>query len=147
MTVIFPVFVDDCTLVSKDKEMIQHIKQELMSCFKLRDLGPISQILGVQVTRDRSKRTLCLSQRQYAMDVLEKFNMADCRPVATPMEPGAKLSTDMCPTTDAEREGMAGTPYINAVGALMYLAIATRPDISFAVSVLSRFNSNPGPDH
>ena len=42
VTVIIPVFVDDCTLVSKDKEMIQHIKQELMSRFKLRDLGPIS---------------------------------------------------------------------------------------------------------
>ena len=147
VTVIIPVFVDDCTLVSKDKEMIQHIKQELMSRFKLRDLGPISQILGVQVTRDRSKRTLCLSQSQYAMDVLSKFNMADCKPVGTPMDPGVRLTKDMCPTTDAEREEMASVPYINAVGALMYLATATRPDIANAVSILARFSSNPGLQH
>lgn len=58
VTVIIPVFVDDCTLVSKDKEAIRKIKEELMQRFKLRDLGPISQLLGVSITRDRSKRTL-----------------------------------------------------------------------------------------
>ena len=147
VTVIIPVFVDDCTLVSKSKEALQKIKQELLSHFKLRDLGPIAQILGVQVTRDRSKRTLCLSQSQYAMDVLTKFNMADCKPVGTPMDPGVRLTKDMCPTTDAEREEMASVPYINAVGALMYLATATRPDIANAVSILARFSSNPGQQH
>ena len=73
--------------------------------------------------------------------------MADSRPVATPMDPGAKLSQKQCPTTAEEKEAMASIPYINAVGALMYLAVATRPDIAHTVSVLSRFNSNPGMAH
>ncbi|KAJ3473937.1 hypothetical protein NLI96_g12743 [Meripilus lineatus] len=63
------------------------------------------------------------------------------------MEPGLRLSASQCPATDEDKQAMASVPYINAVRALMYLAIATRPDISFAVSVLSRVNSNPSPDH
>ncbi|THH26797.1 hypothetical protein EUX98_g7390 [Antrodiella citrinella] len=70
VNVVIPVFVDDCTLVSKDKVAIQKIKDELVKRFKLRDLGPINQLLGVQITRDRSKRTLSLSQRQYTLDIL-----------------------------------------------------------------------------
>ncbi|THH28130.1 hypothetical protein EUX98_g6049, partial [Antrodiella citrinella] len=86
-------------------------------------------------------------QRQYTLDILAKFNMADCRPVGTPLDPGAKLSTKMSPTTDAERASMKDIPYINAVGALMYLATATRPDIANTVSTLARFSSNPGMAH
>ena len=63
------------------------------------------------------------------------------------MEPGLKLSAAMSPTTAEEKEEMSSVSYINAVGALMYLAISTRPDIAYTISVLSRFNSNPGPEH
>ncbi|KAJ3474806.1 hypothetical protein NLI96_g12247 [Meripilus lineatus] len=91
--------------------------------------------------------SISLSQKHYVEDILERFHMSDCKPVGTPMEPGLRLSASQCPATDEDKQAMASVPYINAVGALMYLAIATRPDISFAVSVLSRFNSNPGPDH
>lgn len=73
--------------------------------------------------------------------------MSDCKPVSTPIELGLRLSASQCPANDEEKEAMASVPYINAVGALMYLAVATRPNIAYAVSVLSRFNSNPGPEH
>ncbi|KAJ3474116.1 hypothetical protein NLI96_g12644 [Meripilus lineatus] len=101
----------------------------------------------MQKDRDRAKHSISLSQKHYVEDILERFHMSDCKPVGTPMEPGLRLSASQCPATDEDKQAMASVPYINAVGALMYLAIATRPDISFAVSVLSRFNSNPGPDH
>ena len=64
--VIIPVFVDDCTLVSKSKEAIQDIKQKLLAKFKLRDLRDTKLLLGVAITRDRSKHTLSLSQKHYA---------------------------------------------------------------------------------
>ena len=73
--------------------------------------------------------------------------MSDCKPVSTPMEPDLRLSVFQSPASDEEKKVMASVPYINAVGALMYLAVATRPDIAYSVSVLSRFNSNPGPEH
>ena len=123
------------------------MKSELKKRFKVHDLGPTSWLLGVEIQRDRSKRTLTLSQRQYILDMLKHYNMSDATPVHTPMNPGVKLSTSMCPTTQEEKDDMARVPYANAVGALMWLAVATRPDIAYAVGVLARFNSNPGRQH
>lgn len=121
--------------------------KELSKYFKLCDLGPTDFILGVQITRDRPNRRLCLSQRQYVVDTLALYNHADCKPVSTPMLPGLRLSTSMAPQSDEDKEYMRKVPYANAVGKLLYLATATRPDIAFAVSTLCRLISNPGPAH
>jgi hypothetical protein len=145
--VILPAFVDDLTLVSKSKALIQETKTALSKAFKIRDLGPITFLLGVHITRDRSKRTLSLSQRQYVIDLLERFDMHMCKPVSTPAVPGTRLSKSSCPSSPEELAEMEGVPYMEAVGALMYLAVSTRPDIAYIVGKLSRFNSNPGKDH
>jgi hypothetical protein len=73
--------------------------------------------------------------------------MHDCKPVSTPLNPGSRLSTSMSPQNTAEASEMHQVPYISVVGSLMYLAVTTRPDISYAAGVLARFNSNPGPAH
>ena len=145
--VIVPVYVDDMTIVARTKAQVKWVKDELKKCFKLRDLGPVSFFLGVQVMCNREKCTLCLSQHQAIIDMLAKFDMSDCNPVTTPLDPGHKLSVEQCPQTEADALLMRSVPYQEAVGTLMYLAIATRPDISYAVGVLSRFCSNPGPAH
>jgi transposase InsO family protein len=145
--VIVPVFVDDITLASKDPSKLNSIVQELGQHFKIHDLGPTTQLLGISVHRDRSKRSLSLCQHQYIKDMLQRYGLHDCKPVSTPMEPGFKLSTSMAPQNDAETAEMHNVPYLSAVGSLMYLAVTTRPDISYSVGVLARFNSNPGPLH
>ncbi|KAG8857839.1 hypothetical protein FRB96_005558 [Tulasnella sp. 330] len=147
MKVIIPVHVDDLTITAKSKERVTEIKKAIASKFKIRDLGPISFLLGIAVTRDRPNRTLHLSQRQYCLDLLERFNMTDCKSVTTPMDPGCKFLPDDQPSSPKDIAEMADVPYLNAVGALNYLAIATRPDISYAVHKLARFNSNPGMKH
>ena len=134
--IIILVFVDDMTIAAKDQASIDWVKSELKKRFKVHDLGPTSWLLGVEIQRDRSKRTLTLSQRQYTLDMLKHYNMSDATPVHTPMNPGVKLSTSMCPTTQEEKDDMACVPYANAVGALMWLAVATHPDIAYAVGVL-----------
>ena len=63
------------------------------------------------------------------------------------MDPGLRLSVPQAPSTPEDVAYMQSVPYINAVGALMYLAIATRPDIAYSVNVLCRFSSNPGVEH
>ena len=63
------------------------------------------------------------------------------------MSPGSKLSSSMASSTPEDITFMKSVPYLRAVGSLMYLAITTRPDISYAVGVLARFNSNPRPIH
>jgi hypothetical protein len=145
--VIVPVFVDDITFASKDKAKIQELKLELGKHFKLRDLGATSFLLGVEITRDRAKRTLHLSQRQYVLDLLDRFGFADSSPVSTPLDPGTRLSADQAPATADDEAFMRTVPYVSAVGALMYLAIATRPDIAYSVGVLCRFMAKPGPAH
>jgi hypothetical protein len=147
LRIIIPVFVDDMTIICKSKSAIQAFIQELSSHFKLRDLGPTSQLLGIKIDRDRPSKTISLSQKQYILDMLERYGMSDCKPVSTPMSPGSKLSSSMAPSTPEDTSFMKSVPYLSAVGSLMYLAITTRPDISYAVGVLARFNSNPGPTH
>ena len=145
--VIIPVFIDDLTLVSNSKQELDWIKQELAKVFKLKDLGPITSLLGVEVKYNCSQKTLQLLQKQYILRILEWFDMLDCRPVFTPMTPGLNLSTAMGPSTPEEIEEMCNWPYLNAVGALNYLAIATHPDISYTIKCLAQYNSNPGPAH
>ena len=101
--VILPVFVDDCTLVSKSKAAIQEVKQKLLSHFKLRDLGPTSLLLGVAISRNRAKHSIFLSQEYYMENILERFYMSDCKAVDTLMELGLRLSAFQCPTTDKNR--------------------------------------------
>ena len=145
--VIVPVYVDDLTIVSNSKAAIKSFISELKKHLKLRELGPVEHLLGVKISRDRPNRTLRLSQKQYVIDLLARYGFSDCSPISTPMDPGVRLSKDMCPKTPEEVEEMRTVPYAHAVGSLGYLAISTRPDISYAVSTLGKFNSNPGIKH
>ena len=110
--IVIPVFIDDMTIAAKSKAEIDRVKDDLQTHFKLRDLGPTSWLLGVEITRDRSKHTLHLSQRQYVLDLLERFNLSDCNSVTTPMDPGLKLTTAMSPTSAEDIEAMRCVPYL-----------------------------------
>ena len=86
-------------------------------------------------------------QQKYVMDILRQFDMVGCKAVSTPLEPGVKLSVVDSPGDDLGKAKMEAYPYRQVIGKLMYLAVCTRPDISQAVSELSRFNANPGIKH
>ena len=145
--IYMPIYVDDITIVSRSQAAIDGVVKDMKQRFKLRELGPTQFLLGIQIIRDRPNRTLQLWQRQYILDILEHYGMAECNPVSTPMEPGLSLTASMSPQTAEERAEMKGVPYLSAVGSLMYLAMCTRPDIAYTVSVLSRFGTNPGVQH
>ena len=145
--IIIPVFIDDMTIAAKSMEAIEEVKSELRKHFKLRDLGPTSWLLGVEIIRDRPKHSIYSLPAPVYPHLLERFGLSDCTPVSTPLDPGAKLSTSMSPTTPEDIEEMRSIPYLQAVGSLMYLAVATRPDIAYAVGVLARFSKNPGLAH
>ena len=87
------------------------VKDELKKCFKLRDLSPVFYLLGVYVTRGRSKRMLCLSQCQAVIDMLKKFDMQDCKGVDTPLAPGMQLSVADCSQTVEDATIMRSKPY------------------------------------
>ena len=136
-----PVFVDDIMLACKDGAKIDSVIQELSQHFKLRDLGPTTQLLGMEIHRDRPNCQLTISQSQFISNLIQEHGLSDSKPVTTPLNPGTCLSTFMCPQNDAEALEMQQYPYISVVGSLMYLALTTRPDITYAAGVLARFNS------
>ena len=113
----------------------------------MKDLGNASYVLGIQIIRDRNKRQLALSQASYIDKVIERFSMQNSKKGLMPTRHGVSLSKLQCPKTPQEEEDMRRVPYTSAVGSLMYAMLCTRPDICYAVGVVSRFQSNPGPEH
>ena len=100
-------------------------------------MGPVRRFLGINITRDKKAGILQLDQKDYIEALLKKFNMYECNGSTTPMDPGITLCTAKPPKSQAETQFIAAIPYQNAVGILLYIYLATRPDLSYAVSTVS----------
>jgi transposase InsO family protein len=138
---ITSVHIDDMTIFGSDQNAVAEMKVELKGHFTITDLGEAKQIVGLELERDVEAATLKIMQSQYIKRVLQKFGMTDSHPVSTPLDPNVKL------VKTPETEHYDIPDYRSAIGSLMYAAVGTRPDISFAVQTLSQFMSNPGPAH
>jgi len=141
--VIVIVYVDDLLIASRSLEILNTVKSKLCEKFKMKDLGPVTEILGIRVQREGPTGSIRISQGAYVKRIIEKFNMNYAKPASTPMEAGMKLSRDEEATSKQENEEMKGVPYRELVGSLTYLANTTRPDLAFVANTLSRFNANP----
>ena len=143
---VIVVYVDDVLLASKSKEDEERTISDLRSCFKIKDLGEAEFYLGCHITRDRKERTLTFDQHIYAETVAKRFNVSKTSMI--PTATGVKaLSKEDGPKNSEERGKMSRVPYREAVGALMWAATMTRPDLSFAAHNLAKFCDDPGPVH
>jgi hypothetical protein len=115
------------------------VKNQLMQKFTARDLGPARLFLGFMIERDHNAKTIKLHQKHYTKALLSKFKMEDCKSRHVPMTTGLQLTRDQGKPLDDQGRGL----YMELVGALIYLATNTRPDVAYTVSVLSRFNAGP----
>ena len=113
----------------------------------MKDLGEASYIIGIQIIRDCKNKLLTLSQASYIDKVLARFSMQDSMKGLLPTRHGIILSKEQCTKTPQEEEDMRRIPYASAVGNLMYVMLCTRPDICYAVRIVSRCQSNPGIGH
>lgn len=145
-TIILAVWVDDIMIFSSNATMCTKLKNELQSNFKMKDLGNVKSLLGMNVTR-HSDGSISIDQSHYISTIIKRYNLEDCNTVSSPLDPNQTLSAEMSPKTDEERQEMANTPYQEAIGCIMYAAQISRPDICFAVSLLSRYNINYGRTH
>ncbi|KAM1696422.1 hypothetical protein ACFXTN_027951 [Malus domestica] len=142
------LYVDDMLIACKSKVEIERLKTQLSNEFEMNDLGEARKILGMEIERDRAKGKISLCQKQYLKKVLQRFRMNEnSKPISTPLASHFKLSASMSPKTVEESQYMAQIPYANVVGSLMYAMVCTRPDISQAVSIVSRYMHNPGKGH
>ena len=141
------LYVDDILLATNDKSLLHDVKKFLSESFEMKDLGEASYVIGIEIYRDRKEGLLGLSQQGYINKVLERFGMDKCSPGPVPIQKRDRFSTMQCPKNEMEHKAMESIPYASVVGSLMYASTCTRPDISFAVGMLGRYQSNPGIDH
>ncbi|RVX01765.1 Retrovirus-related Pol polyprotein from transposon TNT 1-94 [Vitis vinifera] len=132
------LYVDDMLILSDDMRGIIETKRFLSSTFKMKDLGEVDTILGIKVKRNSGG--YALNQTHYIEKVVSKFSHLKIKDTNTPFDSSIKLEKN-------DGRSVAQLEYASAIGSLMYAAQCTRADISFAVSKLSRFTSNPSVEH
>jgi hypothetical protein len=142
------LYVDDILLFCNNLVALNAFKLRLSSQFKMKDLGEAQFILGISIVRDRLSRTITISQQSYIRSIVSKFRQIDAKPAHTPLDVGNHLSKADCPLPGSdEQRAMVSVPYLQAVGAIMFVMLATRPDIAFAITKLAQFSHNPGMKH
>ena len=139
--------VDDCVITGTSKDLIADYKYRLDDIFSLTDLGGIHWLLGIKIMHNQQAQTISLSQMTYIETILDCFSLSDAKPYATLIVPGANYSRSQAPTDATEADYMRKIPYCKAIGSLMYVAVATHSDITFAISTLSQFLDNPSCIH
>ena len=113
----------------------------------MKDLGEDVYILGIKIYRGRSKRLKGLSQSTYIDKVLNRFSMQDSKRGFLPMNHGTQLSKTQCLSTTDEQSTMSRVLYASAIGSIICAMLCTRPDVSYALSMTSRYQANPGIKH
>ena len=147
-SVVFLIlYVDDILLIGNNIPMLESVKTSLKNSFSMKDLGEAAYILGIKIYRDRSRRPIGLSQDTYIDKVLKQFSMEQAKKGFLPMSHGIHLSKTQCPSTTNERDRMSRVPYASAIGSIMYAMISTRLDVSYALSMTSRHQSDLGESH
>lgn len=130
-----------------DDKVIDWFKSKLKSKLDIKDLGPAKKLLGINIIRDEEKGTITLHQDDYVQKMLKDYNLENCSGTSKPIDPGLGLEPDLTEKTTEQIDKLKKIPYQNAIGSLMYLLQSTRPDIAYAVSLLSRFNTSYNQSH
>ena len=142
--IILLVYVDDISIAAKKRSDVNWFKDEFAKVFKIKDLGEMSVILGIRITRNRKERTIRLDQTRYLSDLIDSLNMtADkSKPIELPMN-----GYDSLRPAGPNDKRINQHDYQHKVGKIMYAAIHTRPDIAFATGRLSQYLSDPAKHH
>ena len=131
------VYVDDIILASNNSDACQSCKAYLNNCFHIKDLGPLKYFLGIVVAR--SSKGIFLCQRKHDLDIISETGLLSSKPKDIPMEYVHNLQL-------AKRELADGGSYRRLVGRIVYLTI-TRPEICYAIHILSQFSQAPKKAH
>nr|GEX69933.1 hypothetical protein [Tanacetum cinerariifolium] len=114
------------------------------SCIYVKVSGSVEVFL---IYKDRSKRLIVISQDTYLDKILKRFKMKNSKKGNLPLHHGIKISKDLCLKIDEELDRISRVPYASVVGLIMYAMTCTRPDVSFALSMVSRHQQNPREGH
>lgn len=130
------LYVDDILLFGTDNHEIQKIKDVLSSNFKLKDLGHVSEYLGINIQQNLNDGTTIINQTAYLKSVLEKFGMSSCKPANIPLD--VNFNFELLKQDHSESQEIE-TKCRRLIGSLMYAVLGSRPDLCTSVSLLSRY--------
>ena len=124
-------------------------KDKLWTKWEISDLGSVKYALGIAISRDRPNHTIKLSQTALIDRIVNQFGQTNAHPVETPMVPGLQILVPdtSLPVAEYVSSWMDRMPYRSLIGSLNYLAVATRPDISFTVGRLASVLDCYRPEH
>ncbi|UYV81671.1 hypothetical protein LAZ67_20001885 [Cordylochernes scorpioides] len=137
--IILGVYVDDLLVTTSSVEAYVKFKSSIQREVDIKDLGEVSDLLSVRIKRNKESN-LELDQTHYIEEILKEYGMEHAKEASTPLDPGMF-------TEGPEGKEACRAPYQQAIGNLLWLAGMTRPDIAYAVSYLSKFNSSPLQQH
>jgi hypothetical protein len=135
------------TFASLSLPAIKEVITDLSGHFKLHDLGPTTELLGIKLNHNCPNFSLTILQPHYCAEMLSHYGMADSQPVLMPMTPGVCLSREQSLRNTEEHTFMHSVDYGSAIGSLQYLSCTTCPGIAFTVGQLASFTSDPGVAH
>ena len=118
------------------------IKQAFSQEFQVRDMGELHYFLGVKVVQDKDTGNIWIGQDSYTESILRRFGMENCKAIRTPVDASTKLVKAIDNDTEIDQK-----LFQSAVGSLLYLSFATRPDITFAVNNVAKFCAKPNKQH
>lgn len=140
-------YTDDITGASSSTEVMKSAKSELANAYEITDLNRPNKVLGMTIFHHQSGN-VSIHQRPLILKIINVFGMENANPKYTPLPPNVNLNdTQPIPIPASDVEFMQDKDYRKATGMLNYVANGTRPDISFTVSTLMRFNNDPRPFH
>jgi hypothetical protein len=132
------IYVDDIIFGGSSHTLVSRFQEMMESEFQMFMMGELTFFLDIQVKQ--TKQGTFMHQAKYTMDLMKKFNMAELKPVSTPMSSTASLGPD------EDGEAVDQREYRSMIGSLLYLTV-TRPDIQFAVGLCARFQASPRSSH
>jgi hypothetical protein len=132
------IYVDDTIFGGSSHTLVSRFQKMMESEFQMSMMGELTFFLGIQVKQ--TKQGTFVHQVKYTMDLMKKFNMAELKPVSTPMSSATSLGPD------EDGEAVDQREYRSMIGSILYLT-ATRPDIQFTVGLSAHFQASPRSSH
>ena len=144
---IIAVATDNIVVTSKRMVDAEKFRSTIKTFWDITDHRPIQWFLGFKIKRNRKAGSISINQQAYIKMMVEKFGLTGTKKTTTPMEQNAQFSTQQCPATLNQMAHIKGIPYTEAIGLTLWPTVVSRPDMAFAVGILSQFIQNPGLAH
>lgn len=137
---IIALYVDDMIVATNDETFYSIFKQKLLTNYKVKDLGLLTNYLGMRISQ--TSEGITIDQHNYISKLISKYRLENCKDeVYVPLSKSDFTFLEKSNSSNSSTKDTQQYPYRELIGSLMYAMLGTRPDIAHAIGFLSRFNN------